>query len=180
MLWVGLCSVWKDWRSGIHIVQASTVVGWHRHGFRVFWTWKIRRGRPGRPKVPGEVRVLIRTMSRENPLWGAPKIHGELLKLQIDIGETSVSKYMVRRRRPPSQTWRAFLENHMKSMVSVDFFTVPAVRFQILYVFLVLAHDRRRIIHFRGHGTSNCGMVGATDARSVSMGECTPVSAAGP
>ena len=104
--------------------------------------------RPGRPKVPGEVRVLIRTMSRDNPLWGAPKIHGELLKLGIDIGETSVSKYMVRRRQPPSQTWRAFLENHRKSMVSVDFFTVPTVRFQILYVFLVLAHDRRRIIHF--------------------------------
>ena len=129
-------------------MKASTVIGWHRKGFRLFWTWKIRRGRRGRPKVPAEVRVLIRTMSRENPLWGAPKIHGELLKLGIDIGETSVSKYMVRRRRPPSQTWRAFLENHMKSMVSVDFFTVPTVRFQILYVFLVLAHDRRRIIHF--------------------------------
>ena len=114
----------------------------------MFWTWRIRSSRPGRPKVPGEVRVLIRTMSCANPLWGAPKIHGELLKLGIDIGETSVSKYMVRRRQPPSQTWRAFLENHMKSMVSVDFFTVPTVRFHILYVFLVLAHDRRRIIHF--------------------------------
>jgi len=147
-LWVWLLSVWEDWESGVHIVQASTVGGWHRQGFRVFWTWKIRRGRSGRPKVPGDVRVLIRTMSRENPLWGAPKIHGELLKLGIDIGETSVSKYMVRRRRPPSQSWRAFLDNHMKSMVSVDFFTVPTVRFQILYVFLVLAHDRRRIIHF--------------------------------
>jgi transposase InsO family protein len=113
----------------------------------MFWTCKIRRGRPGRPKVPDEVCV-IRTMSCANPLWGAPKIHGELLKLGIDIGETSVSKYMVRRRRPPSQTWRAFLENHMKSMVSVDFFSLPTIRFQILYVFLVLAHDRRRIIHF--------------------------------
>ena len=98
--------------------------------------------------MAGEVRVLIRIMSRDNPIWGAPKIHGELLKLGIDIGETSVSKYMVRHRRPPSQTWRAFLENHLKSMVSVDFFTVPTVRFQILYVFLVLAHDRRRILHF--------------------------------
>jgi len=106
-------------------------------------SWPARR-----PKVTGEVRVLIRTMSRENPLWGAPKIHGELLKLGIDIGETNVSKYMVRRRRPPSQTWRAFLENHVKSMVSVDFFTVPTVRFQILKVFLVLAHNRRRILHF--------------------------------
>ena len=87
-------------------------------------------------------------MSRENPLWGAPKIHGELLKLGIDIGETSMSKYMIRRGRPPSQTWKTFLTNHISSMVSVDFFTVPTIRFQFLYVFLVLAHDRRRIIHF--------------------------------
>jgi transposase InsO family protein len=86
-------------------------------------------------------------MSRENPL-GAPRIHGELLKLGIDIGETSVGKYMVRGRKPPSQTWRTFLENHFKTMVSVDFFTVPTIRFQVLYVFLVLAHDRRRILHF--------------------------------
>jgi hypothetical protein len=98
--------------------------------------------------VPKELRQLIRTMSRENPLWGAPRIHGELLKLGIDIGETSVSKYLVRGRKPPSQTWRTFLENHVKTMASVDFFTVPTVRFQILYVFLVLAHDRRRILHF--------------------------------
>jgi len=87
-------------------------------------------------------------MSRENPLWGAPRIHGELLKLGIDIGETSVSKYLVRARRPPSPSWRTFLENHLNTLVSVDFFTVPILRFQILYVFLVLAHDRRRILHF--------------------------------
>jgi transposase InsO family protein len=98
--------------------------------------------------VSKEIRELIRKMSRENPLWGAPRIHGELLKLGIDIGETSVSKYMVRRRKPPSQTWRTFLGNHIQSMVSVDFFTVPTIRFQVLYVFLVLAHDRRRIVHF--------------------------------
>jgi transposase InsO family protein len=87
-------------------------------------------------------------MSRENPLWGAPRIHGELLKLGIDIGETSVSKYIVGHRKPPSQTWRTFLENHIKTMVSIDFFTVPTIRFQVLYVFLVLAHERRRILHF--------------------------------
>jgi len=87
-------------------------------------------------------------MSRDNPLWGAPRIHGELLKLGIDIGETSVGKYMVRRRNPPSQSWRTFLENHLKSTVSIDFFTVPTLRFQVLYVFLVLAHDRRQIVHF--------------------------------
>jgi hypothetical protein len=98
--------------------------------------------------VPKQIQELIRMLSRENPLWGAPHIHGELLKLGIDIGETSVSKYMVRRRRPPSQTWRMFLDNHLKTMVSVDFFTVPTIRFQILCVFLVLAHERRRILHF--------------------------------
>jgi putative transposase len=148
LLWAWLCSVWRDWRSGVRIMKASTVVGWHRKGFRLFWTWRIRRGKSGRPVAPKEVRKLIRTMSHENPLWGAPKLHGELLKLGIEIGETSVSKYMVRRRRPPSQTWRTFLDNHVKNMVSVDFFTVPTIRFQILYVFLVLAHDRRRIVHF--------------------------------
>ena len=147
-LWVWLCQVWSDWRSSLVIVKPETVVAWHRKGFRLFWTWKVRHGQPGRPKIPKAVRELIRRMSRDNPLWGAPRIHGELLKLGIDVGETSVGKYMVRRRKPPSQTWRTFLDNHLKTMVSVDFFTVPTIRFQILYVFLVLAHDRRRILHF--------------------------------
>src|SRR5215469_6418600 len=147
-LWACLCAVWSDWQSSVFIVRAGTVIGWHRKGFRLFWAWKVRHGKPGRPAVPKEVRALIRTMSRENPLWGAPRIHGELLKLGIEIGETSVGKYMVRGRKPPSQTWRTFLENHLKTMVSVDFFTVPTIRFQVLYVFLVLAHDRRRIVHF--------------------------------
>jgi len=148
MLWAWLCGAWAAWRSALRIVKPDTVIAWHRKGFRLFWTWKIRRGQPGRPPVPMEVRKLIRQMSRDNALWGAPRIQGELLKLGIDVGETSVSKYMVRRRNPPSQTWRTFLENHIKSMVSVDFFTVPTVRFRVLYVFLVLAHDRRRILHF--------------------------------
>jgi putative transposase len=148
LLWAWLCQVWNGWRSSVFLVQPATVIGWHRKGFRLFWTWKVRCGKPGRPAVPREIRELIRTLSRENPLWGAPRIHGELLKLGIDIGETSVSKYMIRCRKPPSQTWRTFLENHIKTLVSIDFFTVPTIRFQILYVFLVLAHDRRRILHF--------------------------------
>jgi transposase InsO family protein len=147
-LWAWLSGVWSDWRSVLVIIKPETVIGWHRQGFRLLWTWKIQRGRTGRPAVPLEVRDLIRRMSRENPTWGAPRIHGELLKLGIEIGETSVGKYMVRRRKPPSQRWRVFLENHVKSLVSVDFFTVPTIRFQVLYVFLVLAHDRRRILHF--------------------------------
>ncbi|MGH9626789.1 MAG: integrase core domain-containing protein [Bryobacteraceae bacterium] len=148
VLWAWLCSVWNGWQTGVSIVKPATVTGWHRKSFRLFWSWKIRRGKPGRPTVSKEVRELIRTLSRENPLWGAPHIHGELLKLGINVGETSVSKYMVWRSKSPSQTWRTFLDNHLKTMVSVDFFVVPTIRFQILYVFLVLAHERRRIVHF--------------------------------
>ena len=130
-----------------HRPPPEAVVAWHRKGFRLFWTWKVRHGQLGRPVISREVRDLIRQMCRENPSWGAPRIHGELLKLGIDIGESSVSKYMVRNRKPPSQTWRTFLENHAQQLVSIDFFTVPTIRFQVLYVFLVLAYDRRRILH---------------------------------
>jgi transposase InsO family protein len=148
LLWVWLSEIWNGWRSALIIVKPATVIAWHRKGYRLFWTWKVRHGQPGRPAVSKETKELIRKMSRENPLWGAPRIHGELLKIGIDIGETSVSKYMVRHRQPPSQTWKTFLTNHVKSLVSVDFFTVPTIDFRVLYVFLVLAHDRRRILHF--------------------------------
>jgi hypothetical protein len=130
------------------IVKAETLIAWHRKGFRLFWTWQIHRGKPGRHKVPHAIRNLIRILSRNNPGWGAPRIQGELLKLGIAITEPTVAKYMVRTHKPPSQTWRTFLENHVKTIVSVDFFTVPTIRFEILYVFLVLAHERRRIVHF--------------------------------
>ncbi len=146
LFWVFLSRVWCDWRSALDIVRPATAIAWHRKGFRLFWTWKIRHGRVGRPAVSREVRDLIRRMSRENALWGAPHIHGELLKLGIEISETSVAKYVVRHRKPPSQTWRTFLDNHVQNLVSVDFFTVPTIRFQVLYVFLVLAHDRRRVV----------------------------------
>jgi putative transposase len=148
LFWAFLSRFWSNWRSTLFIVKPETVVAWHRKCFRLFWTWKVRHGQPGRPVVPREVRDLIRQMCRENPTWGAPRIHGELLKLGIDIGETSVGKYMVRVCKPPSQTWHTFLQNHVSQLVSIDFFTVPTIRFQILYVFLVLAHDRRRVIHF--------------------------------
>ena len=148
VFWAWLSGVWTDWRSALVIVKPQTVIAWHRKGFRLFWTWKVRRGRIGRPTVSREVRDWIRTMSRENPLWGAPRIHGELLKLGIDVGETSVGKYMIRHRKPPTQTWRTFLDNHIRQLVSVDFFTVPTIRFQVLYVFLVLAHERGLILHF--------------------------------
>jgi hypothetical protein len=148
-LWAWLSLIWNGWQAGVSIIRSATVLGWQRKGFGLFWSWKIRHGKPGRPAVPKEVRRLIRMLSRDNPLWGAPHIHGELLKLGINVGETSVSKYMVRNRKPPSQTWRTFLDNHLKTMVSADFFVVPTIRFQILYVSLVLAHERRRILHLQ-------------------------------
>jgi len=148
VFWACLSGVWADWESALVIVKPETVIAWHRKGFRLFLSWKVRHGRTGRPAVSCQVRQLIRTMSRANPLWGAPRIHGELLKLGIEAGETSVGKYMVRHRKPPTQTWRTFLENHISQLVSVDFFTVPTIPFQALYVFLVLAHERRRILHF--------------------------------
>jgi len=123
--WAWLSWVWNGWESRVSVIKPATVIGWQRKGFGLFWSWKIRRGKPGRPAVPKEVRELIRMQSRENPLWGAPRVHGELLKLGINVGETSVTKYMVRRRKPPSQTWRTFLDNHLKTMMSVDFFVVP-------------------------------------------------------
>jgi len=128
LLWAWLYGVWADWRSALIVVKPATVIAWHRKGFRLFWTWKVRHGQPGRPSVPKDVRDLIRLMSRANPTWGAPRIHGELLKLGMNIGETSVSKYLDRHRKPPSQTWRTFLENHVKHLVSVDFFSAPQRR----------------------------------------------------
>ncbi len=128
--WAWLSQVWSDWRDVLVIVRPETVIAWHRKGFRLFWTWKARHGRPGRRSVPRETRELIRRMSRENPTWDAPRIHGELLKRGIDIGETSVSKYLVRRRQPPSQTWRTFLDSHLKDLVSIDSLPCPPFVFR--------------------------------------------------
>ncbi|MDQ3172913.1 MAG: integrase core domain-containing protein [Acidobacteriota bacterium] len=148
VLWVWLSRVWAQWRSALVIVKPETVIAWQRKGFRLCWTWKSRAGKTGRPGVSREVRELIREMSRVNPLWGAPRVHGELLKLGVEISQATVAKYMVRQRKPPSQTWHTFLENHVKELVSIDFLVVPTVSFRILFVFVVLAHDRRRAIHF--------------------------------
>ena len=127
------------------IVRPETVVRWHRAGFRLFWRWKSRR-RLGRPAVPAEIRQLIREMSIANPLWGAPRIHGELLKLGIDVGQTSVAKYMVRRRDPPSQGWKTFLRNHADGVAAMDLFVVPTVSFRLLYGLLIMGHGRRQIL----------------------------------
>ncbi len=148
ILWIVLSRFWPQWRECFMLVKPNTVISWHRKGFQLFWKWKSRRGKSGRPGVSREIRDLIRNMSASNCLWGAPRLHGELLKLGIEVSQATVAKYMVKHRKPPSQPWRTFLENHVNQLVSVDFFVVPTVTFRILYVFLALAHDRRRIVHF--------------------------------
>ena len=147
LFWVVLSRLWSGWREILVIVKPETVIGWHRKGFRRFWTRKSRRGKPGRPPVSSEFRGLIRRMSRENPLWGAPRIHGELRMLGFEVSEAAVSKYMPRHPKPPSQTWRTFLENHVGCLASTDFFVVPTATFSLLFVLVVLRHERRRIVH---------------------------------
>jgi hypothetical protein len=146
MLWAWLAHAWGSWRSAVYIVKPETVVVWHRCGFRLFWTWKSRH-RIGRPGVPHDVRALIRDMSAANPLWGAPRIHGDLLKLGISVSQSTVATYMPRHPRPPSQPWRTFLANHASQIMAADLFVVATISFRLLFVLIILAHDRRRIVH---------------------------------
>ena len=145
-IFVGLYRLFPDLRDALAVVRPETVIRWHRAGFRAYWRWRSRPRR-GRPTVPLEVRGLIREMSLANPLWGAPRIHGELLKLGIAIGQTSVAKYMTRGRRgAPSQGWRTFLRNHADGIAAIDLFVVPTISFRLLYGLLILRHDRRRLL----------------------------------
>jgi hypothetical protein len=128
----------------VSLVQPETVIRWQRTGFRLFWTWKSHRNGPGRPSVAPEIRALIRRMSRVNPLWGARRIHGELLKLGIDVAERTVSRLIPKRPSRPSQTWWAFLTHHFRGLVAVDSFTVPTARLRVFFVLIVLAQHRRR------------------------------------
>jgi len=148
VLWAWLSKVWAGWQNALVFVRPSTVISWQRKRFRDHWARLSRQGKAGRPPIANEIRELIRQMSRANPAWGSPRIVGELRKLGIEVAKSTVEKYMVRQRKPPSPTWRAFLANHIKDLVSIDFFTVSTVRFQILFVFFLLAHDRRRVLHF--------------------------------
>jgi len=147
IFWVLLSRLWTNWRHSLLVVRPQTVIGWHRQGFRRYWTWKSRR-RFGRPAISADLRDLIRRISSANPLWGAPRIHGELLKLGIAVSQATVSKYMLRPRRPPSQAWRTFLKNHAKHLIALDFFTVPTATFRVLFVLVMLTHSRRRLVHF--------------------------------
>ena len=149
LFWVFLRRLWSRWADVLVVVQPDTVVRWHRLGFRLFWRWRSRPGRPGRPRIDSELRDLIRQMARENPTWGAPRIHGELLMLGFDIAERTVSRYMPRRPAPGDvvERWKVFLRNHQEAIVGMDFFTVPTATFDILYVLVFVHHARRRVVH---------------------------------
>src|SRR5262245_21120828 len=150
LFWVCLSRVWRGWRGPLRYVQADTVVRWERERFRRFWarlSRANRRGR-GRPATAIEILRLIERMVAANPLWRAPRLHGELQMLGIQISERTVSRLLRRLQRPPGQTWKTFLHNHLGQMVSVDFFTVPTITLRIMFVFLVLEHRRREVLHF--------------------------------
>jgi len=149
LFWVGLSKLYSGWRSALVLVQPDTVVRWHRQGFRLWWRWKSRTTRAGRPPLDKEVRDLIRRMGRDNPTWGAPRIQAELRLVGHNVAEATVAKYLSRARqhKPPSQTWKTFLHNHAGTLASMDFFVVPTVTFRLLYVFVILSHARRRVVH---------------------------------
>ena len=155
LIFVGLYRLFPKACDALAIVKPDTIIRWHRAGFRAYWRWKSRR-RGGRPTVPPDIRKLIHEMSIANPLWGAPRIHGELLKLGIEIGQTSVAKYMARRRGPPSQGWKTFLHNHADGIAAMDLFVVPTISFRLLYGLLIVGHGRRQILWFgvTAHPTS--------------------------
>ncbi len=151
LFWVGLRRFWPGWRQTLLIVQPETVVRWHREGFRLYWRWISRkRVNVGRRPTSPELRALIFRMVAENPTWGAPRIHGELSMLGFDISERTVLRCMRKapRNPEPAKRWAAFLRNHRESIAAMDFFTVPTLTFGVLYCFFVIAHDRRRILHF--------------------------------
>jgi putative transposase len=148
LFWVALSRVWAGWRPALLIVSLDTVRRWQRRRFREYWARLSSRAVAGRPRVSRQIWALVVRIAQATPLWGAPRIHGELQKLGIDVAEHTVSRLLPKRRSPPSQTWCTFLTNHVRDLVSIDFFTVPTARLRVLFVFVVLAHDRRRVLHF--------------------------------
>ena len=148
LFWVCLRKVWKEWKSALVIVRPETVLDWQRRRFRRYWSQLSRHTNPGRPRTNADIRKLVKTMTEANVGWGAPRIHGELLKLGIEVSERTVSRLIPKRSTAPSQTWRTFLDNHVRDLVSIDFFTVPTARLRVLFVFIVLSYERRRVVHF--------------------------------
>ena len=152
----------------ITVVRPETLVRWHRAGFRRYWRWKSRSF-GGRPPIDTELRALIRRMSVENPLWGAPRIHGELLKLGFEVGQSSVAKYMVKRHGPPRQGWRSFLRNHAPDIAAMDLFVVPTIGFNLLYAFVVIRLDRRALVWINVTQNPTAELDRAPDDRGIPL-----------
>jgi len=148
IFWSWLSWLWSGWQDVLAFVQPHTVIAWQRKRFRDHWRRLSQQGQPGRPAVASDIRDLIRDMSQANPLWGAPRIVGELWKLGIHVAKSTVEKYRVHARKPPSPTWKTFLKNHVRDLVALDFFVVPTVTHKVLFVLLILAHERRHVVHF--------------------------------
>jgi putative transposase len=148
LFWVWLSRLWSGWQATLAFVQPRTVIAWQRQRFRDHWRRVSQQGKPGRPAVAKEVRALIQEMWQANPTWGSPRIVGELQKVGIEVTKSTVEKYRIRPSTPPSPTWKTFLNNHVKDLVSLDFFVVPTVTCKVLFVIIILAHHRRRVVHF--------------------------------
>src|SRR5258705_2197063 len=175
LIFVGLYRLFPKACDALAIVKPDTIIRWHRAGFRAYWRWKSRR-RGGRPTVPPDIRKLIREMSIANPLWGAPRIHGELLKLGIEVGQTSVAKYMVKRREPPSQGWKTFVRNHADGIAAMDLFVVPTISFRLaLRIIDHGAWPAADSMVWR-HIASNRGMDRKSDHGSMRLGTSSPLS----
>jgi hypothetical protein len=174
-LLVWMTRLWPSLLGLSRVVQPDTILRWHRAGFRAYWRWKSR-GRPGRPRITLELRELIRQMSKENPLWGAPRIHGELLKLGFEIAESTASKYMIRHRGPPSQNWRTFLRNHADASAAIDLCVVPTLTFERLFAFLVVSHGRRQLLWFAVTRHPTTEWPAQQDRRGIPVGQGTGLS----
>ncbi len=148
LLWAWLSRLWSGWHQAVAFVQPRTVIAWQKKRFRDHWRRLSRQGKPGRSALSKEVRELIQDMWQSNPTWGSPRIVGELQKLGIAVAKSTVETYRPRSRKPASPTWKAFLNNHVQDLVACDSFTVSTATFHVLFVFVILAHERRRIVHF--------------------------------
>ena len=146
-LLIWMTKLWPSLFSATLLVQPETILRWHHAGFKAFWRWKSRN-RAWRPNIDRGLRDLIRRMSRENPLWGASRIHGELLMLGFEVAQSTVSKYMARPSKPPSQTWKTFLQNHAEAIATIDMCVIPTLTFDLLFAFLIVAHGRRQLLWF--------------------------------
>ena len=147
IFWVLLSKIWNSWKKSLFIIKPETVIKWHRHGFKLYWRLKSKH-KPGRPSIDYKIISLIHRMSKENSTWGAPHIQSELMLLGYTVSESTVAKYMIKGRKPPSQTWRTFLKNHMHNTVAIDFFVLPIIDFRVFYVFIILRHKDRKLLHY--------------------------------